>query len=847
MSAPAAPSTRPTSTDAAAGRTDAKVVIIGAGIVGVNVADELLARGWSDITVVEQGPLGMPGGSTSHAPGLVFQTNSSRSMTQFAMYTVEKLLSIEADGQSCFNQVGGLEIATTPTRLLDLQRRHGWAQAWGVESRLLDPAECKQLHPMIDEDVVLGGFFTPTDGLALAARSVQLLIERTRAGGVTYRDRTEVTGIATSEGRVTGVEVGEETIPADIVISCAGFWGPKIGAMVDMAVPLLPLAHQYVKTGPVPALADSGVPEGSARLPILRHQDADLYYREHGDRIGIGSYAHRPMPVTMGELPWFAPEEYSDTRMPSRLTFTPEDFELQWEDCRRLLPALREAEIDDGFNGIFSFTPDGGPLVGQSPDVDGFWIAEAVWVTHSAGVARAVAEVLTDGASQVCLSGSDVARFDPVQTTDAYVQETSEQNFVEVYDVIHPLAPKLSPRGVRVSPFHARERELGAYFLESSAWERPYWYTANASLLKELPTAWQPPARDAWAAQFSSPISAVEAWKTRTAVAMYDMTPLKRLEVAGPGAQALLERLTTGTVGRKPGAVVYCLVLDEAGGVRSDVTVARLATDRYQVGANGNLDTVYFTRAAAAQSAADPAQWVTVRDITGGTCCIGLWGPLAREVLAPLCDTDLTNDGPLRYFRAAEITVAGLPVTALRVSYVGELGWELYASADVGQRLWDVIFEAGRAHGIVAAGREAFNALRIEKGYRSWGTDMTMEHTPAQSGLDFAVKLDREGFVGRDAVATAEPPAKRLRTFTLDDRNALVLGKEAVSYEGEVVGYVTSAAYGYSLGRALGYAWLPADVPEGAAVEIEYFDRLLPAHISGDAPLVDPGMERLRS
>ena len=842
------------------------VVLIGAGVVGANLADELVARGWRDVTVVEQGPLAVPGGSSSHAPGLVFQTSPSRSMSQFARYTVEKLSGLVADGTPCFNPVGGLEVATTSTRLQDLHRRLGWLTSVGIDGRIVDAEECGRLHPLLDTSQVLGGLHTPTDGLALAARAVQLLVARTREAGVVYRDRTEVVGVEQAGGRVTGVTVraagagegGEtETISADVVVSCAGFWGRHVGAMVGMAVPLLPLAHQYVTTTALPALAGRhrtgpfAGPDG-ASAPILRHQDEDLYYREHGDRLGIGSYAHRPMPVDLADLPRYDPAAYDAHRMPSRLDFTPRDFALPWEAAQRLLPALRGAEVADGFNGIFSFTPDGGPLVGESPDVDGFYLAEAVWVTHSAGVARAVAELLVDGRSSVCLAGSDAARFHAVQTTDAYVAETGAQSFVEVYDVIHPLAPRLSPRDLRVSPFHARQRELGAYFLEAYGWERPHWYEANASLVKDLPGDWRAPARDAWGAQHSSPVSAVEAWKTRTAVALYDMTPLTRLEVTGPGAAALLGRLSTGKVQRKPGAVTYCLLLDEAGGIRSDVTVARLGPDRFQVGANGNLDTVHLVRETRHQSEADPAAWVQVRDITGSTCCLGLWGPLAREVLGAVCDTDLTNAGDLRYFRCAELEVGGVPVTALRVSYVGELGWELYASAETGQRLWDVLWEAGRAHGMVAAGREAFQALRLEKGYRAWGTDMTTEHTPAMAGLDFAVRAvgaGEPGFVGQEAlekIAAEGPPERVLRCLTIDDRRSTVLGREPVLAGGVTVGYVTSAAYGYSVGRPVAYAWLPASLDVGAPVEIAYFDTLLPATVVAE-PLVDPGMERVRS
>ncbi|MET3774455.1 FAD-dependent oxidoreductase, partial [Arthrobacter nitrophenolicus] len=343
------------------------------------------------------------------------------------------------------------------------------------------------------------------------------------------------------------------------------------------------------------------LPNG-ARLPILRHQDQDLYYREHGDRYGIGSYAHKPMPVDLDELGTFKPDEISEHNMPSRLDFTLEDFLPAWEATKQLLPALHEAEIEDGFNGIFSFTPDGGSLVGESKELDGFYVAEAVWVTHSAGIARAVAELLTEGKSSIDLGDCDIHRFEDVQLTPEYVSETSQQNFVEIYDVLHPLQPKLSPRNLRVSPFHARHKQLGGVFLEGGGWERPYWFEANADLLKEMPAEWQPPARDAWSGMFSSPIAAAEAWKTRTAVAMYDMTPLKRLEVSGPGAQKLLQELTTADMTKKPGAVTYTLLLDHAGGIRSDITVARLNEDTFQLGANGNIDTAYFDRAARHQT-----------------------------------------------------------------------------------------------------------------------------------------------------------------------------------------------------------------------------------------------------
>ncbi|MGY1736828.1 GcvT family protein [Geodermatophilus sp. SYSU D00684] len=819
--------------------TTPRVVVIGAGIVGANLADELTARGWDRVTVVDQGPLPLTGGSTSHAPGLVFQTNASKTMTAFASYTVEKLLGLDVDGAWCFNQVGGLEVATTPERLADLHRKQGWATSWGVEARVVDVDECVRLHPLLDAGRILGGLHVPTDGLAKASRAVVALARRAEARGARFRGSTRVTGIEQAGGRVTGVRTPDGVIPADVVVSCAGFWGQELGAMVGMAVPLLPLAHQFVWTGQVPDLVGRNDELTEASLPILRHQDQDLYFRERADRLGIGSYAHRPMPVDLRELP--QDDGVRESAMPSMLPFTEEDFAPAWEQSRLLLPSLRSAKVDTGFNGVFSFTPDGAPLVGESRDVAGFWIAEAVWVTHSAGVARSVAQLLVDGRSEVDLHGCDVHRFEDVQLAPEYVSETSQQNFVEVYDVVHPLQPRLSPRDLRVSPFHARQQELGAVFLEVAGWERPHWYEANAGLVDELPAEWVPPERDAWAGRFWSPIAAAEAWRTRTAVAMYDMTPLKRLEVSGPGALALLQRLTTGEMDKSVGSVTYALALDEAGGIRSDLTVARLGEQLFQVGANGPLDLDHLLRQAPDDGS------VLVRDVTGGTCCIGLWGPRARDLVQRVSTDDFSRDG-LKYFRAKRARIGGVPVTAMRLSYVGELGWELYASADTGRRLWDVLWHAGQDLGVVAAGRAAFNSLRLEKGYRAWGHDMTTEHDPYEAGLGFAVRRQKQAdFVGRAALAgrSEDTVTRRLSCLTVDDGRSVVLGHEPVRVDGVPAGYVTSAAFGHTVGRPIAYAWLPASATVGTRVEIEYFGRRVPATVAAE-PLVDPEMTRIR-
>ncbi|MFJ7216244.1 FAD-dependent oxidoreductase [Amycolatopsis sp. NPDC098790] len=806
--------------------TAPKVVIIGAGIVGANLADELTTRGWTDVTVLDRGPLPRTGGSTSHAPGLVFQTNPSKAMTDFARYTVEKLRSLD-----CFLQVGGMELATTPARWEDLKRKHGWATSWGVEGRLIDAAECVERWPLLDESRIFGALHVPTDGLARAAKAVEVLAARAGERGAKFLGSTRVTDVLQERGRVTGVRTDQGDFPADVVVSCAGFWGREIGAMAGMDVPLLPLAHQYAKTGQVAELVGRNTDEVEASLPILRHQDQDLYFREHVDRLGIGSYAHRPMPVEESTLD----PTVTETAMPSMLPFTEDDFAPSWEQSQLLLPALRQTKVEEGFNGIFSFTPDGQSLVGESADVRGFWLAEAIWVTHSAGIAKAVAELLVDGHSEVDTHDIDVHRFEEVQLAPSYVRETAQQNFVEVYDILHPLQPKLSPRDLRVTPFHARQRELGAVFLEAGGWERPHWFEANAPLLKKLPHDALPPARDAWSAQFHSPIAAAEAWQTRNGVALYDMTPLKRVEISGPGSLEFLQSLTTNQLAKSVGSVTYTLMLDNAGGIRSDVTVARLEPDLFQVGINGNIDVDHFVKHAP--------PGVRVRDVTGGTCCIGVWGPLARDLVQPLSHEDFSHAG-LKYFRARKARIAGVPVVAMRLSYVGELGWEIYTSADNGLRLWDALWAAGQPLGVIAAGRAAFNSLRLEKGYRLWGTDMTTEHDPYEAGVDFAVRPAKGDFLGRDALE-GRTPSRRLRCLTIDDGRTVVLGKEPVFVDGVASGYVTSAAYGYTIGRPIAYAWLPAAADIGSSVEIEYFGRRVAATVAAE-PLVDPGMERIR-
>jgi glycine cleavage system aminomethyltransferase T/glycine/D-amino acid oxidase-like deaminating enzyme len=774
--------------------TEPRVVIIGAGIVGCAVADELTARGRTRVTVLDQGPLFETGGSTSHAPGLVFQTNPVKAMAEFARYTVEKYSALGA-----FDRVGGLELATEPDRLAELHRRQGWATSWGIEARVLTPAECARLHPLIDADRVLGGLHVPSDGIARALDAARAQAAAARERGAVFQGRREVLDLVIRGGRVTGVRTSGGEIPADIVLCCAGIWGPRIARMAGMALPLTPLAHQLAWTGPIAALTGAAA---ETVHPILRHQGADLYFRERFDRLGIGNYGHRPLPVNADSL--------GDT---ATLAFTEEDFAEAWHETRSLFPAVRDAKVEEGINGLFSFTPDGLPLMGPSRETDGFWVAEAVWITHSAGVGRAMAEWMTGEEPVTQARECDVGRFEEHQRGPAYVLARDCQNYVEVYDVLHPLQPMEDPRPLRTSPFYPRQQALGGVFLEAMGWERPQWYAANAPLLE---------GRDIhepgeWAARYWSPIAGAEAQVTRERVALYDMTSLKRIEVSGRGARDFLAAMTTARLERGVGSVTYCLMLDEHGRILSDITVARLGEEEFQVGANNVLDADHLARHAP--------DGVVVRDITAGTCCVGVWGPRARDLVQPLTEDDFSGEA-FRYFRCRRAVIGMVPVTALRVSYVGELGWELSTTADMGLKLWDTLWEAGQPHGVIAGGRAAFNSLRLEKGYRLFGTDMTSEHDPVEAGL-----------------AKGPEPERRLTCLTLDE---VVMGKEPVYAGDDPVGYVTSASWGHTIGTGIAYAWLPSRLTApGTAVQIGYFDRRIPAVVT-EEPLFDPGMERLR-
>ncbi len=798
-----------------------RIVVIGAGVVGVAVADELTSQGESEVTVLDKGPLYATGGSSSHAPGLISRTSPSKMMQELADYTLDKFAGLHVDGAPASLPVGTLEIALNEVRLRELQRRNNFAQSWGWRGRMIEPEECSWLWPIIDASGLVGGYATEGEGLAVALRAVEAQARSAISRGARFVGGTEVTWIEHEKGRVTGVLTDGGIVPADVVVCCAGVWGPVIARTVGLVLPMLALEHQYVITSPVAELGANSSNE--ATMPIVRHHDAGLYFRDHGDRVGIGSFNHRRLPVAASAL-----DDHPRREDGVVYSFTPEDFTGPWDLACELMPALRASTLERSFNGVFAFTPDGYPLMGEHPDLKGFWVAESVWVTHSAGVGRAIAEQITGATPTIDTSPADLSRFEEAELDKAVFEGRCDDSYRDVYLVHHPGEAHMSARNLRLSPFAPRQRELGGEFFDSAGWERPRWYEANAGL------AGGSPDRDEWSSRYWSPIAAAEHVAVREGGGLFDMTPLTRIEVAGPGAEAFLLRLCAGRVDRPPGAVTYTVMLDEHGGIRSDVTVTRLSDERFILGGNSARDAAWL-RSHAEQD-------VTITSLTDAMCCVGLWGPRSRQILVPLTSADLST-AAFPYMSVKEIEVAGSPVIATRISYAGELGWELATSEEKGLELWDALWESGQPLGLIAAGSGALKSLRLEKGYRAWGVDMTPEHAPAEAGLGFCVRSDGPDFIGRDAV---RPRAKRrLATLVLEGDQA-AMGGEPVFVEGRPVGYVTSADYGYSVGRSIALAWMPSELGAGAAVEIGYFDRRLGATVAENV-LFDPAGTRLRA
>ncbi len=816
----------------------AQLIIIGGGIVGSAAAYHLARMGWQDILVLEKGDLFEVDGSTSHAPGGVAPLSHSKVMTQFGSYSVKLYKSLAAwrPERNGVNLVGGIELARTDDRMVDLMRLHSAAKSYGVETAPVTPAQIKERLPIINPAPLKGGLWIKDKLIASGVDLCGALARDTEAtGGAKFIGNTKVTDILIQDGRVAGVKTDNPEMPA---ISCpqillaANIWSPLLSEKAGVTLPLLSAEHQYVITTPVPALSslDPSKRDDEIIYPSVRDLDVAMYSRHHWQSIGIGNYNHKPLMVR--------PRDLGKTAMNP---FTPEDFSHGWSIAQELFPDLQGAELVTKFNGMFSFSIDGMPIIGEAP-AKGFWIATASWLTHAGGVAKTVAELMTHGEAEVDTRQVSVNRFLSHQTTQRYIDIACAKNYAEVYDLTHPAQPMSKPRGVLHTPFYSRHQALGAEFLDSGGWEMPYWYEENSRLLEQYDA--QLPERSGWGAKYWSRIQGAEHLAARNNVALFDLTSLAIVEVAGSGAAHYLNHICTNQMDISVGEVVYTLLCTPSGGIRRDMTAARLADDRYWLftgmGTLG-IDVAWLRRHLPANNS------VQLRDLSQTHAAIGLWGANARRVLEKASPNDVSNEA-FPFYTHQMIEVGYTRLFAMRISYAGELGWELHMPFGSAPQVWDVLWKAGQELDIVAAGIGAFRSLRVEKGYRLWGSDIHTEYNPYDAGMGWMVKLNKGDFIGREALRALKEQgsAQRLAAIAIDDPNCAVMGFEPIFANGDCIGHVSSGNYGYSVGKMIAFGYLPRQhAGIGTPLEVEYLGNRYPAQIAADV-LYDPKDKRLK-
>ncbi len=833
--------------------TRAKVVVIGAGIVGNSLAYHLAKLGWTDIVQIDKGTLPNPGGSTGHASNFIFPTDHSKEMTALTLDSV-----VQYQELGVFTQSGGIEVARTTERMQELTRRMASSRSWGIESELLDPAGVKALVPFLDETVILGGFHTPSVGVVDSLRAGTIMRERAiEMGALTIAAGTEVTGLDVVDGRIRTVRTTKGDIEAEVVVIACGVWSPRIARMAGASIPLSPAVHQMISVGPVPQFADT---VGEISFPIVRDMDTNMYERQHGGDLEVGSYAHRPILMEADDIPSIEASAQSPTELP----FTQEDFELQLEQALELVPDILGDErvgIRYAINGLLSLTPDGMPILGETPEVKGLWSAAAVWIKEAPGIARAVAEWMTHGWSEIDLHGSDIARFYDHHKTGTHIRARTAEGFNKTYGIVHPMEQWASNRDVRLSPVHKRQVELGAVFYEAAGWERPFWYGANEALLAEFGDRVAPREAE-WESRWWSPIITAEHLAMRERAAMVDLAAFAIFDVTGPGALDALQHLCVAQVDVPVGRVVYTPLLAENGGVFADLTIMRLAHDTFRVvtgGGMGMRDKKWFADHLPSDGTAQ------LFDATSALYTLGIWGPRARDILAAVTPDDVSNEGfPFGTCRTIEI--GSVRALASRISYVGELGWEIYVPMEQGLRLWDTLWEAGQAHGVIAAGIGVYGTTgRIEKGYRAHGAELETDYDLVEAGMQ-RPKVKSADFIGKAAYLAqrAADPVAVLCTLTLDDPrsssgvNRYMLGREPIlAPDGSSLidakgrrSYVTSAGAGPSVGKHLLMSYLPpAQAVVGTKLLVEYMGERYPVTVAvaGATPLFDPENERVRS
>jgi 4-methylaminobutanoate oxidase (formaldehyde-forming) len=812
-------------------RDQVRVVVVGGGIAGCSVAYHLARKGWTDLLLLDKGEL--TSGSTWHAAGMVTHFHTSPTIMRMRQYSIALYRSLQAEpgAPRHWHEVGSLRVASSRDQWLFLRRQVGTARALGLDVDTISAEAALRLFPLMSAEGLHGAMYLPGDGWIDPSGATLELARRARALGASVATGVRVTGIERdARGRIAAVVTDRGRIRAEIVVNAAGMWGRQVAAMAGVSLPITPLVHQHLATKPIPG---HELPRGT---PCLRDPENLVYMREEVGGFLIGGFERSPVAWSIQGVPW----DFTQALLPS-------DWELFgeiMEGALRRVPVLAQAEPAHLANGPEGITPDSRPLLGPVPEVPGLWVAAGL--SHTGfGAGGAVGDILAtwlvDGEPPYDVSELNVRRFGPVYADRAYAAERARESYKYYYLLRYPHDENEWMRGRRLSPLDGRCLALGGVFGEKNGWERVNYFDPGR------------PGRRAGAEQrawgWGRPTFFDQAGEEHRAVreraGLLDMTSFGKIEVRGPGALAFLQRLCDNDVAKPPGSLVYTQWLNPRGGIEADVTVARLEEECFRVvtGSAFVPGDLGWLRMHLPEGGS-----VEVREVTDELAVVGLWGPAARRILERVTPDDVSN-AAFPYLTARWIRIAAADVWAQRVTYVGELGWELYVAPPAAGGVWDALLEAGRPEGLRPTGYKALDSLRLEKGYRYWSADITPAENPYEAGLGFCVKLDKGDFVGRDALvrARAEGPARRLATVTIDPAPT-IYGGEAVWKDGRVLGRLRSGGYGYTVGRNIGLVYLPVDLARaaGTPLEVEVFGERVPAEVAPDV-LYDPRGARIRA
>ena len=821
------------------------IVVIGGGIIGCSTAYHLAKLGRDDVIVLERSKL--TSGSTWHAAGLVGQLRTSANITQLLKYSVELYDALEAEtGQATgWKRNGGLRLACNEERLIEIRRQATTAHSFGLEMHLLSAAEARDLWPVMDASDVLGAAFLPTDGQVNPSDLALALAKGARQRGVRFIEDTPVLAIEAMSMSRNGERRGgpftiitpHGSIIAEVVVNCAGQWSRKVGAMVGVNVPLVSIRHQYLVTDAI-----EGIPRS---LPTLRDPDRLIYFKEEVGGLVMGGYEPNP-------IPW---QRNADESPPVDFSFQLLDddwshFEPLMEQAIARVPALATAGIKQLINGPESFTPDGNWMIGEAPEVDRFYVGagfNAFGIASAGGAGRALAEWIVGGEPPMDLWPVDIRRFGAAQRSMQWVRTRTLEAYAKHYTLSFPHEEHASARPTRVSPLYAHLQAAGACFGEKLGWERANWFA---------PPGIEPRDRYTYQRQNWFEHVGAEHRACREAAALFDQTSFAKFLVTGRDATAALDWICANDVTRDSGVLIYTQMLNARGGIECDVTVARLARDTFYIVTGTGFAT--HDHDWIRRNLPDDAD-VQLIDVTSSTTVLALMGPKSRDVLAPLVEggRDAIDNAALPFMRWRNVTIAGAPVRLQRVTYVGELGWELHIPVDFAVRVFEAIVEAGAPYGLRLGGYRAIESLRLEKGYRAWGSDIGPDHTPLEAGLGWAVKFRTSiDFIGRAALETqrSQPLQKRFAGFVVDgfgSTDVILLGRETIFRDGNPVGWLTSAGWGYTIGANVGYGYVrdragvSDSMLESGQYELEVAGQRVPARLVR-GPLVDPENTRIR-